>query len=122
MAFIHTGLAAGLAPGAALSGMVVDVVGASPAYLVSAASGLVATLAAPLLPRSPARSDGRAAAGQGVPPGQPEGEQAPHQAHPRAGDRHHGGGGAGGGRATKRAAPDGGDHGHQRTPRWTRDA
>ena len=51
MAFIHTGLAAGLAPGAAISGLVVDAAGASPAYLVSAGAGLVAVLAAQTLPR-----------------------------------------------------------------------
>jgi MFS family permease len=48
MAFIHTGLAAGLAPGAAISGLVVDAAGA---YLVSAGAGLVAVLAAQTLPR-----------------------------------------------------------------------
>jgi MFS family permease len=51
MAIIHTGLAAGIAPGAALSGLVVDAAGASPAYLVSAGAGLVAALAAQTLPR-----------------------------------------------------------------------
>jgi predicted MFS family arabinose efflux permease len=51
MAFIHTGLSAGLAPGAALSGLVVDAAGASPAYLVSAGAGVVAALAAQTLPR-----------------------------------------------------------------------
>jgi MFS family permease len=51
MAFVHTGLAAGLAPGAALSGVVVDAAGASPAYLVSAGAGLIAALAAQTLPR-----------------------------------------------------------------------
>ena len=50
MAFVHTGLAAGLAPGAALSGVVVDAAGASPAYLVSAGAGVVAALAAQTLP------------------------------------------------------------------------
>jgi hypothetical protein len=54
MAFIHTGLAAGLAPGAALSGVVVDAAGASPAYLVSAGAGVIAALAAQMLPRGPA--------------------------------------------------------------------
>ena len=51
MAFIHTGLAAGLAPGAALSGVVVDAAGSSPAYLVSVVAGVVAALAAQTLPR-----------------------------------------------------------------------
>jgi MFS family permease len=55
MAFIHTGIAAGLAPGAALSGVVADAAGASPAYLVSAAAGLVAALAAQTLPRERSR-------------------------------------------------------------------
>jgi MFS family permease len=51
MAFVHTGLAAGIAPGAALSGVVVDAAGASAAYLVPAAAGVVAALAAQTLPR-----------------------------------------------------------------------
>jgi MFS family permease len=51
MSFIHTGLSAGLAPGAALSGVVVDAAGASPAYLVSVGAGVVAALAAQTLPR-----------------------------------------------------------------------
>jgi MFS family permease len=45
IAIIHTGLAAGLAPGAALAGIVVDAHGASPAYLVAFGAGLVAALA-----------------------------------------------------------------------------
>ena len=53
MSFIHTGLAAGLAPGAALGGVVVDAAGASPAYLVSVVAGVVAALAAQTLPRRP---------------------------------------------------------------------
>lgn len=55
MAFIHTGLAAGLAPGAALSGLVVDEAGASPAYLVSVGAGLLAALTALSLPRPTVR-------------------------------------------------------------------
>jgi MFS family permease len=51
MAFVHTGLAAGLAPGAAISGIVVDAAGSSAAYLVSVTAGLVAALAAQTLPR-----------------------------------------------------------------------
>jgi MFS family permease len=94
MAFIHTGLAAGLAPGAALSGVVVDAAGASPAYLVSAASGLVAAVAAQLLPRRATRkepgSDVGGAGRHGGAPVQAQGEQAPHQAHPGTGDRDHG--------------------------------
>ncbi|MDF1603193.1 MFS transporter [Nocardioides sp. YIM 152315] len=53
MAIMQTGLVAGVAPGATLSGLVVDHQGASAAYLVSAAAGLVAALAAQALPRAP---------------------------------------------------------------------
>jgi predicted MFS family arabinose efflux permease len=52
MAIMQTGLVAGVAPGATLSGLVVDHQGASAAYLVSVAAGLVAALAAQTLPRS----------------------------------------------------------------------
>ncbi len=52
MSLVHVGLAAGLAPGSALAGVVVDAAGASPAYLVSAGAGVIATLAAQTLPRS----------------------------------------------------------------------
>jgi MFS family permease len=51
MAIIQTGIVAGVAPGAALSGVVVDAHGASAAYLVSLAAGIVAALAAQALPR-----------------------------------------------------------------------
>jgi len=51
LAIMHTGLVAGVAPGAALSGFVVDHAGASPAYLVSAGAGALAALAALALPR-----------------------------------------------------------------------
>ena len=51
MAIMHTGLVAGVAPGAAVSGYVVDQAGASAAYLVSVAAGVAAALAAPVLPR-----------------------------------------------------------------------
>lgn len=51
MSFVHTGLAAGLVPGSALAGVVVDAAGASPAYLVAAGAGVIATLAAQTLPR-----------------------------------------------------------------------
>ncbi len=51
MSLVHVGLAAGLAPGSALAGIVVDAAGASPAYLVSVGAGVVATLAAQTLPR-----------------------------------------------------------------------
>jgi MFS family permease len=52
MAIMQTGLVAGVAPGATLSGLVVDHIGASPAYLVSLGAGVVAALAAQLLPRA----------------------------------------------------------------------
>jgi predicted MFS family arabinose efflux permease len=51
MAFLQTGVTAGIAPGAALSGVVVDSYGASPAYLVSLGAGALAALAALALPR-----------------------------------------------------------------------
>ena len=51
MAILQTGIVAGVAPGAALSGVVVDAHGASAAYLVSLAAGVVAALAALTLPR-----------------------------------------------------------------------
>ncbi len=41
MAMIQTGLAAGLAPGAAVAGVVIDEAGASPAYLVCAVGGVL---------------------------------------------------------------------------------
>ncbi len=46
LAFIQTGLVAGVAPGAALAGLVVDAHGASAAYLVSVGGGVVALVAA----------------------------------------------------------------------------
>lgn len=60
MAFIQTGLVAGVAPGATVAGFVIDARGASTAYLVCAAAGAVATLAARWL-RHPSR-DGEARA------------------------------------------------------------
>lgn len=51
MAVVHTGLVAGVAPGAALSGLVVDAAGASTAYLVCLGAGVLAVLAAQALPR-----------------------------------------------------------------------
>lgn len=45
IAIIHTGLAAGLAPGAFLAGLVIDAHGASPSYLVAFGGGLVAAVA-----------------------------------------------------------------------------
>lgn len=52
MAFVQTGIVAGVAPGAALGGHVVDASGASTAYLVSVASGLLGIVAAQALPRA----------------------------------------------------------------------
>ncbi|MFA6298857.1 MAG: MFS transporter [Nocardioides sp.] len=46
MAFLQTGLVAGVAPGAALAGVLVDSYGASTAYLVPVAGGVLALLAA----------------------------------------------------------------------------
>lgn len=52
MSFLQTGLAAGLAPGAAVAGVVIDNHGASDAYLVCLAGGVAALLGA-LLVRVP---------------------------------------------------------------------
>jgi MFS family permease len=52
MAIMQTGLVLGVAPGASLSGVVVDHAGASAAYLVSVAAGVVAAIAAQVLPRA----------------------------------------------------------------------
>lgn len=46
MAILHTGLMAGVAPGAAIAGFVVDHQGASAAYLVAVVAGLVAVVGA----------------------------------------------------------------------------
>ena len=51
MAVLQTGLVAGVAPGAAIAGMVVDRSGASAAYLVPLVAGLLAATAALSLPR-----------------------------------------------------------------------
>jgi MFS family permease len=53
MAIMHTGIVAGVAPGATIAGLVIDAYGASPAYLVAAGAGLVSALAAQAIPRSP---------------------------------------------------------------------
>jgi MFS family permease len=45
IAIMHTGIAAGLAPGAALAGVVIDAHGANPAYLVAFGAGVVAAVA-----------------------------------------------------------------------------
>jgi predicted MFS family arabinose efflux permease len=52
MALLHTGIVAGVAPGAALAGAVVDQAGPSAAYLVSVGAGLLAALGALLVPRT----------------------------------------------------------------------
>lgn len=52
IAIIHTGLAAGLAPGAALAGLVIDSHGASPSYLVALGGGAAAAVASLALPGS----------------------------------------------------------------------
>ena len=57
MAMVQTGLVAGVAPGAAASGFVVDQAGASAAYLVSLGAGLLAAVAALTLPRDRALED-----------------------------------------------------------------
>lgn len=46
MAIVHTGIAAGVAPGAVLAGTVIDHAGASPAYLVPVTAGALGVLAA----------------------------------------------------------------------------
>jgi MFS family permease len=53
MAIMHTGIVAGVAPGATVAGLVIDAYGASPAYLVAAGAGLASALAAQVIPRSP---------------------------------------------------------------------
>lgn len=55
MSIMHTGIVAGVAPGATISGFVVDHVGASEAYLVSLAAGIVAAVAAQTVPRGAIR-------------------------------------------------------------------
>jgi MFS family permease len=56
MSFIHTGIVAGVAPGAALAGVIVDQSGPSAAYVVSVGAGLVAALTALSLPRTSSRA------------------------------------------------------------------
>jgi predicted MFS family arabinose efflux permease len=50
MALLQTGLVAGVAPGAAVAGIVVDHAGASPAYLVPLCAAVLAAVAARALP------------------------------------------------------------------------
>lgn len=63
MGVIHTGIVAGVAPGATLAGIIVDTWGASPAYLVSVGAGFLAAVAAQALPR---RADDPVAAEPGL--------------------------------------------------------
>jgi len=51
MALLHTSIVAGVAPGAAVAGRVVDAAGSSSAYLVAVAAGALAALASVALPR-----------------------------------------------------------------------
>lgn len=51
MSVLHSGVVAGVGPGAAVAGLVVDRSGASAAYLVSFAAGAVAAVVALLIPR-----------------------------------------------------------------------
>jgi predicted MFS family arabinose efflux permease len=53
MSVLHSGIVAGVGPGAAVSGLVVDRSGASAAYLVSFAAGAIAAVVALLIPRPP---------------------------------------------------------------------
>lgn len=53
MSLLHTGVVAGVAPGAAVAGLVIDRSGASAAYAVSFAAGTLAAVVAQLLPRQP---------------------------------------------------------------------
>jgi MFS family permease len=69
MAIMHTGIVAGVAPGATISGFVVDHYGASEAYLVSLAAGVLAALAAQTVPRSADRDSRPAAVDEPVPAG-----------------------------------------------------
>lgn len=71
LAFLQTGLVAGVAPGAAVAGLVVDAHGASAAYVVSIGGGALALVAA-LATRATARSIPVAASeapGRGAVPG-----------------------------------------------------
>lgn len=51
MAIVHTGIAGGVAAGAAVAGLVIDARGASTAYLVAFAAGLLAAVASYAAPR-----------------------------------------------------------------------
>lgn len=74
MGIMHTGLAAGVAAGAAIAGVVVDEYGGSAAYWVPFGCGLVAAITAQLLRRrgAPVRRQGSEPA-RGTPPPEREG-------------------------------------------------
>ncbi|MDR6175981.1 MFS family permease [Nocardioides zeae] len=57
MAVLHTGMAAGIAPGAALAGLCIDTWGAHAAYVVPVVSGVIAVTAAWLAPAGDTRSE-----------------------------------------------------------------
>ena len=59
MSFLHTGIVAGVAPGAALAGVVIDRSGAVRGLLRLGRRRLLAALAALALPRTTARATGR---------------------------------------------------------------
>ncbi len=71
LAFLQTGLVAGVAPGAAVAGLVIDAHGASAAYLVSVGGGALALVAALLTRIRPGRVTG-----------QLTGDQVPVSSHP----------------------------------------
>jgi predicted MFS family arabinose efflux permease len=60
MAIIHTGIVAGVAPGATFAGFVIDAYDGSTAYLVALGAGAVAAAAAQTLPRPPRTRSGPA--------------------------------------------------------------
>ena len=61
MSIVHTGMAAGIAPGAALAGQVVDRVGASASYWVAGVSGVIGVAAAFTAAAAAHRRDARRA-------------------------------------------------------------
>lgn len=61
MAVLHTGLAAGIAPGAALAGLIVDARGAAAAYAVPVVAGVLGALVAFTTVRAPATAARRGA-------------------------------------------------------------
>jgi MFS family permease len=94
IAWMTTGLAAGVAPGAALAGWVVDHSGASAGYLVAALSGYLATLLAlacrpgrPADALEPVGSPIRSALRLPAVPAAPDGDHPPAEAGHRGRDR-----------------------------------